>query len=178
MAQLSTGFAASFGNQQGGENTGTSGPDPDGTVGTVYDLCGFTVKLKVPANAKGLAFDFIFFSAEYPEYVGTQFNDSFNVMLKSELFDGNVAFDNKGNPISINNVLFNTFGNALAGTGYDNGIGGSTGWLTTTVPLVPGETITIRFVIYDEGDHIYDSDVLLNNFRWLEFQPGVGPVTE
>jgi hypothetical protein len=178
MAQLSTGIAANMQNQQGGENTGTSGADPDGTVGTVYDLCGFTVKLKVPANAKGMAFDFIFFSSEYPEWVGTQFNDSFNVMLKSELFDGNVAFDNQGNPISINNVLFNTFGNALAGTGYDNGVGGSTGWLTTTVPLVPGETITIRFVIYDEGDHVYDSDVLLNNFRWLEFQPGVGPVTE
>lgn len=178
MAHLSSGKAANMGNQQPGENTGTSGADPDGSVGTVYDLCGFTVKLKVPANAKGMAFDFIFFSAEYPEYVGSSFNDSFNVMLNSTNFNGNVAFDSNGNPISINNVLFNTFGNALAGTGYQNNIGGSTGWLTTTVPLVPGETITLRFVVYDEGDHIYDSDVLVNNFRWLEFQPGVGPVTE
>jgi len=43
---------------------------------------------------------------------------------------------------------------------------------------VPNETFTLRLVIYDEGDHIYDSDVLLNNFRWVEFVSGTGPVTE
>ena len=44
--------------------------------------------------------------------------------------------------------------------------GGGTGWLTTTSPVVPGETATLRFVIFDEGDHILDSTVLIDNFQW------------
>ena len=187
MVQLSTGVASKINNQQTGENQSNSGSDPDKTVGTVHDLCGFTVTLKVPGGAKGFAFDFNFFSAEYPEWVGTQYNDSFNVMLTGQNYNNqNVAFDSKLKPISINVAFFTICngggclepGSKLAGTGYNNGVGGATGWLTTTVPVVPGETITLRFVIYDEGDHIYDSDVLINNFRWLEFVSGTGPVTE
>ena len=44
--------------------------------------------------------------------------------------------------------------------------GGGTGWLTTTAPVTPGETLHLRFMIFDEGDHIYDSAVILDNFRW------------
>ena len=144
----------------------------------------FEVTLVVPPQAKGFAVDFIFFSAEYPEWLGYSYNDSFNIMLSSENINGNVAFDSLGNPISINNVLFDicdgcaTSASTLAGTGYNGGVGGATGWLTTTVPVLSGETITLGFYIYDEGDSWFDSDVLINNFRWLEIQPGTGPVTE
>jgi hypothetical protein len=31
---------------------------------------------------------------------------------------------------------------------------------------VPGEKIKLRFMIFDEGDHILDSQVVLDNFRW------------
>jgi hypothetical protein len=187
FVQLSTGVASQIGNQQQGENQNTNGPDPDNTVNIAYDLCGFTVNFTAPAGVQGFAFDFIFFSSEYPEWVGTQYNDSFNVMMTSDLYDNqNIAFDNTGAPISINVAFFDicngagctTPGSALAGTGYNGGIGGSTGWLTTTVPISAGEEFTLRFVIYDEGDPIFDSDVLINNFRWLEFVSGTGPVTE
>jgi len=197
MLQLSTGVASKTSNQQSGENQQTSGPDPDGTVSKANDLCGITMTLKAPPGAKGFAFDFIFFSAEYPEWVGTQFNDTFNAMMDSEVFDNeNIAFDKNGKPISINVAFFTICngqgctepGSKLEGTGYgkfvkkqggiDVLVGGATGWLTTTVPVVPNETFTLRLVIYDEGDHIYDSDVLLNNFRWVEFVSGTGPVTE
>ena len=188
MLQLSTGVANKTGNQQQGENQNTNGADPDSTVnGNVYDLCGFTATLTAPPTAKGFAFDFIFFSAEYPEWVGTQFNDTFNAMLSSTVYDNqNVAFDSQLHPISINVAFFTICDgdgctqpeSLLAGTGYDDGVGGSTGWLTTTVPIIAGETFTLRLVIYDEGDHIYDSDVLINNFRWVEVLSGTGPVTE
>ena len=61
---------------------------------------------------------------------------------------------------------------AIAGTGYDDDdgggepIGASTGWLTTTAPIAPGEDVTLRFVIFDEGDGIYDSAALIDNFQW------------
>jgi hypothetical protein len=188
MVHLSTGSASNTGNQQNGQNLQTNGADPDGsTNGNVFDLCGFEVTLKAPPGAKGFAFDFLFFSSEYPEWVGSQFNDSFNVMMSSQVFDNqNIAFDSNLNPISIN-VAFFTICNGdgcsepastLQGTGFDDGVGGATGWLTTTVPVIPNETFTIRFVVYDEGDHIFNSETLINNFRWLEFVSGTGPVTE
>ena len=64
----------------------------------------------------------------------------------------------------------------LTGTGYEGATGGGTGWLTTTAPVTPGETITLRFIVWDEGDHIYDSATLIDNFRWLA-DAVIGPVT-
>ncbi|HTJ83407.1 MAG TPA: hypothetical protein VL400_16925, partial [Polyangiaceae bacterium] len=73
----------------------------------------------------------------------------------------------------------------LAGTGFDvvnpapkftndpgycgssNLSGGATGWLTTSGNVVPGETVELRFVIWDTGDQWYDSTVLLDDFQWL-----------
>jgi hypothetical protein len=50
--------------------------------------------------------------------------------------------------------------------------GGATGWLETQAPIKPGEKFSIDFMIWDAGDTIYDSSVLVDNFRWL-----VGNVT-
>ena len=44
--------------------------------------------------------------------------------------------------------------------------GGATGWLTTKAPVKPGETITLRFLVLDEGDAKLDSAVLIDNFKW------------
>jgi hypothetical protein len=44
--------------------------------------------------------------------------------------------------------------------------GGATGWLTSTAPVAPGETFTIEFLIWDTGDAVLDSSVLIDNFSW------------
>jgi hypothetical protein len=43
--------------------------------------------------------------------------------------------------------------------------------------VVPGQTMEIRFVIWDTGDAIYDSLVLLDDWVWSvqASQPGVTP---
>ena len=41
-----------------------------------------------------------------------------------------------------------------------------TDWLKTTAPIQPGETFTLSFIIFDEGDGIMDSAINLDNFRW------------
>lgn len=46
--------------------------------------------------------------------------------------------------------------------------GGATGWLRSQAPLEPGEVATIQFIIWDTGDHNYDSSVLLDN---MTFEP-------
>jgi hypothetical protein len=45
--------------------------------------------------------------------------------------------------------------------------GGGTVWLNTTAPVVPGETITIDFMVFDVSDCILDSLALLDQFEWL-----------
>ena len=53
---------------------------------------------------------------------------------------------------------------------------GGTNWLKTTAPVDPGETVTVSFIIFDEGDGILDSAVNIDNFRWGSASIG-SPVT-
>ena len=61
----------------------------------------------------------------------------------------------------------------LEGTGFDTWSSGGTGWLTTRGNVVPGETITLRLALWEQGsvlygpDHSWDSTVLLDGFKWL-----------
>ena len=67
----------------------------------------------------------------------------------------------------------------LAGTGFDGDAGdptghGSTGWMSTHLNVKAGETVTLRFAVYDSGTGLGDSTVLVDDFRW--YHPGVGIV--
>ena len=98
--------------------------------------------------------------------------------------NGNISFDGNNNPISVNAAFFQVCnvgpapcalgGAQMAGTGFDNwscgaddGEAGGTGWLTTQAPVTGGQEFTIRFSIWDTGDSILDSTVLVDNFRWI-----------
>lgn len=57
--------------------------------------------------------------------------------------------------------------------------GGASGWLTSKFGVTPGEQLVIRFVLFDTGDGILDSAVLLDNIRWEKAPPAtVDPVVE
>ena len=198
---------------QPGMDLGYSAADPaSGT--SVNDLTLLTLTLKAPQNARSFSFDFAFFSAEYPEFVGSAFNDRFVAVLTSQALpgqfksaacaaagesgcrQGNISFDGNGKEVSVNNSYFvvcqsdpqapnaqcnPALVSQLAGTGYEKSdglrpIGGGSGWLTTKAPVKPGETIQLQFAVLDEEDHIYDSSVLVDNFKW-EAQSVQGPVT-
>ena len=208
FAVLSTGIAAdandpSYVEPQLGTDFGSQAANPlpsdnnNSTCGTSYtdtstvgDYVELRLTLKVPINATGFSFRFNFLSAEYPEFVGTEYNDKFLVLLESGAYFGNVSFDQAGNPITINGGFFAVCDPSaficegrqqgscplplaqLDGTGYEGidasqeVIGGGTGWLTTTAPVVPGETAVLRFIIFDERDLFYDSAVMIDDFRW------------
>jgi hypothetical protein len=55
--------------------------------------------------------------------------------------------------------------------------GGATGWLTSTAPVMPGETISLEFIIADTGDQNVDSSVLLDNWKWQPTEVGSTAVT-
>lgn len=158
MAVLSTGIANT-------SDTDTDFP-PNGPVG---DSTTLTLNFTVPAGMNSLLFNFYFLSREYPDYVGTPYNDTFTAIINgsSKVATGtNFAKDPNGNVIDINSVTFAVTGsnNDLLGTAFENH--GGTGWVMAGAPVAPGDIITLAFNIQDLEDGIYNSTVLLDNFRF------------
>ncbi len=149
-----------------------------GAYGVTGDLTELALELTVPDDANSLKFDFYFMSAEYEEFVGSSYNDSFTAQVTGSAWSGNAAVDGSGNPVSINSVLFTVTDPAsLDGTGFgaldnyyepDYTAGGGTGWLTVVVPADPGDTLLLELTVQDVSDGIYDSAVLLDNFEWSD----------
>lgn len=137
-------------------------------------------------NATVLSFDFIpyadivefryvFGSEEYPEYVGSQFNDIFGFFITGPGIGTNVniaRIPGTNVPVAINNV------NAQSNSQYfvDNGTGniapqnlsptfvqydGFTTVLTARANVICGEQYRIILAIADVGDGIYDSGIFL-----------------
>lgn len=135
-----------------------------------YTELRFTVT--VPPDVTSFSYDFAFFSTEYPVYYGSQFNDLYIGWLESELWTGNISFDQQGNPISLN-AGFLEFKDDPTGQNPIPQFQGTcmrqhagTNWLQTTAGVVGGETITVVFAIMDISDSILDSYVFLDNFQW------------
>jgi hypothetical protein len=142
-----------------------------------YDSSGALIKIRVPTNAKSFSYKFHFFSSEYPEWVCTAFNDHFVALMKSVKTNKNISYDSQNNPVSVNISLFTIPGCStcshmlLTSTGFDGWCGGqtcggSTDWLETKAPVTPGEVMTIQFSVWDMGDHVWDSSVLIDNWIW------------
>jgi len=136
------------------------------------DTAWLRVEAKAPVNAKGIKFDFIFLSSEYPEYVHSPYNDTFYAVVSNPALSKvqNVSFDLKGQPLTVNNGWFEKPSSptqSIAGTGYQGGVGSSSGWLTTTVPVKPETKVSITFWIHDESDHILDSAVIIDKLHWV-----------
>lgn len=80
--------------------------------------------------------------------------------------------------VSTNQLVGTGFNTNIASGCGDNGfMGGGTGWLTMSGNVTPGETMEIRFLIFDVGDQFWDSAVVLDNWQWSvqAAQPGVTP---
>ncbi len=147
------------------------------------DLVWMDFSLKVPGGTRGYAVDFAYFSSEFPEWVGSSFNDIFVIWSNSEAYTGNLCFVGE-QPCTVTAlwpVPFLDDAPELVGTGFD-GVGGATAWTEAKGATIPGETLHVSFAIFDTGDSVLDSAVLLDNFRWdcqgcvpSEANPCVGP---
>ncbi|MEZ4454110.1 MAG: choice-of-anchor L domain-containing protein [Nannocystaceae bacterium] len=144
------------------------------------DVLYFQFDVAVPKGTHGYVVDFAFFSAEYPEWVNTAFNDMAIVWSTSETYVGNVTFiyDDNNNPqpltvtaLAQNGLIkYNMNAPQLAGTGYDtdggNCHGGGSGWATVKGSAAPGETFTLAWTVFDKADTILDTALIIDNFRW------------
>lgn len=186
-----------LGNQNGpiGPNNSASAGYDNGMPG--YSLLTTTVG-KQTFNAAVLSFDFqtcsdsiefryVFGSEEYPEYVGSQFNDVFGFFISGPGFGGqqNIARLPSGSVVAINNV---NNGNSAPAQGVpvtgpsnpqyfvSNGNGsqapynasniyiqydGFTKVLTAKAKVQCGATYHLTLAIADVGDGVWDSGIFL-----------------
>lgn len=166
FAILSTGLAASAEAPNNSESTSAVLGGLDTSQG--HDMVQLRIMLAPPAGAQCLGFDFGFFSEEFPEFVGSPFNDVFLAELGGSNFQisGNTitaplnfAVDPTGNLISINSV----FGvSANTQSTYD----GATTALRAVATLDSTAPVELVLTIADLGDSIYDSAVFLDNFSF------------
>jgi hypothetical protein len=140
---------------------------------TDRDVTILDLTLNVPATTNScLKFDFRFLSEEYPEFVGSSFNDAFIAELDtsdwstegSEIIGTqNFARDPLGNPITINATGPVTVSAVnSAGTTYDAGTQRITA--AHTLPSTAG-THHLFLSIFDQGDQSLDSAVFIDNVR-------------
>jgi uncharacterized repeat protein (TIGR01451 family) len=141
------------------------------------DEATLTMTLQVPPFMHYVYYDVQFFSAEYPEYIGTQYNDKLTVKVISPSY-GTTTYI-----CDVNSGDFVLNANGLPGTGYNifatSGNPGNVDWVTTTPgpgadagatalitrehPVSPNEQITISFDIKDSGDNLFDSAAFIDN---------------
>ena len=168
---------------------GSTAPEPGTSFGMGlggplgYDTAMVSLTLTVPDGVTTLSFDFLFLSAEYPDFIQAGFNDTFSATLQTPSGSQQLAFDRAGRPINVDSVSFYpAFSSNAGGTGYDifapdpagvtyvfpGGVpdAGLTDWLSASGAVTPGSTITIEFGIADLGDDILDSTVLVDNVRF------------
>ncbi len=177
---------------------GSGIPDPFSKDGyQTYDVHEIQLLLKAPPTAQGFEITHIFMSVEYEEYIGSSFNDKYYMILNAPLTTKGVDkiinatacsdpgkyfdYEEDGQKfcyMAINTAFSEPCTNPttdISGTGYECGpgnssSGSSTGWLKTTSNIEPGEEFTLIFHVHDASDGIYDSEVILDNFKWL-FEP-------
>lgn len=128
MVLMSTGYAQEFNGIEGADFSGVPWEPQvqDGKNGLppgfpkaangcdqrteTRDVIALHLELKAPKNSSGFAFDFDFYTAEWPQYICTDYNDGFIAYVTAGSFNGgageNVSFDSKGNPVSVNNGFF------------------------------------------------------------------------
>ncbi len=148
---------------------GTSNADHGDTA---RDATVLQIGVNVPAGATCMALDYRFLSEEFPEFVGSPFNDAFIAQVDRSdwttsgsdiIKPGDFATTADGRPVSVNGVgPIAVFESEAAGTTYD----AATGRVTTKTPITPGAHAVV-LSIFDQSDGVYDSAVFLDNLRFV-----------
>ena len=126
-----------------------------------------TLEIQFTPMADTVRFKYVFGSEEYPEFVGSEFNDLFAFFIAGPGITGqkNIALLPNGTPVTINNVNDKDNPNAKY---YVNNLKGQTvqydGFtrvLTAMSPVQCGKSYTLTITIADVGDAAFDSGLFL-----------------
>lgn len=168
-------------NKNGDTGADLGGPNFQGD--SSFDVTALRVTANVPAGADCLSFEFKFLSEEFPEFVNAGFNDGFLAEIGQSTWTtngqtvsapNNFAFDSQGQRITVNSTGDqNVEPFRSIGTTYD----AATRVLRAVTPLTPDQTqngqVNVIFSIFDQGDHIYDSAVFIDDLT-VDNRPNCG----
>jgi len=160
----------------------TAEPGTDmGPTGTAGDASTLQFQVTVQPGVNRMSFDFDFLSAESPDFVGSQFNDTFTAQVSDALgANRQVAF------ASVNTATFHPASDTNVGPGpfllyvddpagvdtvFNTGLqldAGATDYQHVDTVIAGGTSgvITIQFDIRDLGDGIFDSAVIIDNLTF------------
>jgi hypothetical protein len=147
-----------------GPNNTSSKTTAYGTPGDTansYDLAKLDISFFADSTVDNVFFQYVFGSEEFLEYAGSQFNDSFELLLNGT----NLALLANSKPVTINNLAaspvgpfdpayINNIGNATQLDGYTTN-------LTFTGAVNKNAVNTLSIKIKDVGDAAWDSAVFL-----------------
>ena len=141
------------------------------------DVAKYTITF-IP-TADTLQFKYVFASEEYPQYPCTNFNDVFGFFISGPGISGplsnngeNIALVPSTNvPVAISNVhagngagcppMFEEFYNDNTSSGMQPVFGGVLDVFVAQAIVTPCEEYTIKLIIGDGGDNVFDSGVFL-----------------
>ncbi len=143
-----------------------TGPGSVGAVGS-----SLKQKFVVPAGVRTLRFDFDFISEEFPEFVGSAFDDRFRAVITTpngQSTFAQVSVNQSGGFTLIGDCGFPGGDNTCGHTGWREGSVDLSAFAGTGTPI----SVDLIFSTDDAGDNIFDTHVLVDNLRfstlWLD----------
>ena len=129
-------------------------------TGNTFDGSILEVDFIPDPDINFITMEFVFSSDEYPEYVGSIYNDLFGVWIDGEYVplaagNGEISISNLNESGGPNLFRLNTQDQ------YNTEMDGFTISLSVVIPVTPGQVNTLQIGIADAGDAAYDSNVLI-----------------
>ncbi len=126
-----------------------------------FDAASYQVRLKPTGST--LHIRYVFASEEYPEYVGSTYNDVMAVRVNGK---NCATVPGSTQAVSVNTINANEnsqwyVDNADGAAGYATSMDGLTKPLTCSVPVTKGQEVTVQIAVADTSDRSWDSAIAL-----------------
>ena len=169
---LSTGRVSDIPGRNMKDNVMTNGSDLNtdfGAKGEAGDLTQLNLSFFADSTAEKLFFEYVFGSEEFPEFGGSEFNDSFELLLNGN----NLAKLSDGKAVTINNLVPNADNRSTDHSDYINNpsltglaaniikLDGFTKVLSFEGLLKQNQTNVLSIRVQDMGDGNLDSAVFI-----------------
>lgn len=159
-------------------NLGFISPIDKDFMGIISTGLGFTTatgsiyqSFTVPNDAKTLSFNWNLLSEEFLEYIGSQYQDQFSVVIIDESGNENVLYSRTIDGIAADYGATKEKTGNLIGVSpdisFDQGDVYMTGFETASydISAYKGKCITLEFRCTDVGDSAYDTAILIDNVQ-------------
>lgn len=126
-----------------------------------YDAASYQVRL-IPEGDE-LHVKYVFASEEYPEFVGSEYNDVMQVLVNGQSC---ALVPGTSSPVAVNTINASTnsdhyVDNSDGAAGYSTSMDGLTVPLSCNAKVTPGQEVTVKIAVADTADSVYDSAVAL-----------------